>query len=247
MNWVNTKTDMNACYTALKQHDEVIADLLRTEKMLEGLGIRPYDTTEAINILSRQRAEYETAIREYRQSTVRVSLPQPIGAFFERREEERIERSKAHRVMRDEGEWWQGERVERPLGGLSDILNAEPHFHGYDRKGGEYCVVIVPLDYDPDKGEAKVGNKIQAIKDLRRLVPSLGLKEAKDFIEVNGKSHSILVDLSHHDATEFASKVPYASAGGVGRIRATVCHNHDVPSRDNAPENTYVEFKPAAA
>ena len=120
---IATKSDMNACYQAVKQFDEVEAVLLRALEIMKSMC--SHDIYEAMDKVTTRRGEYDQAIRVYRKRDQAPIVPEAtVGEFLGDRMQAKYARRAAHRsaMLRDDkratpSPWQEGERgaVQTPI------------------------------------------------------------------------------------------------------------------------------------
>lgn len=210
---IETKSDLSAAYKVVRQYDELIAELVATERLVYRL-IGRNDITVAIEKMNDRRYRFTKAISAFLEGNANEAkwdIPPDFDAFIDDRRERRFQQDKARQEAADMRRRVTPDEAAGLMAFVEEVAKEEPpsppiRYPGASDDGGDWVVVFTGYE-----------RKIQAIKAIRRLCPDLGIKAAKDFVEevVEFEFPHAVTGMSKHDADELAAIIgPKARIGG---------------------------------
>jgi hypothetical protein len=101
---IATKSDMNACYQAVKNFDEAEAVLLRAVEIMASLCT--HDIYDAMGKVRDRRGEFDQAIRSFRTMNQAPVVPQSISEYLGDRTQAKYASRAARAQGKAEEPWW---------------------------------------------------------------------------------------------------------------------------------------------
>lgn len=175
MAMIESKAELNACYSAIKKLDEAEAILRRAEAVLRDLGLSAMGVHDGIGDLDDSRRLFHIAIHEYLGQSHNLPHIETLSEVLERLRQARKKPPGSHREPTVRA--WRNDDIPLPnhtdTKAVHGLTYVPPIEHGL-------------VEYKEGTSSVRLGNfgdkKICAIKVLRAHV-HLGLKDAKEFVE----------------------------------------------------------------